>query len=396
MNTASVKNEQQDIANDSLASYAAHASQSLGRDHPETSAKYRSEYQRDRERIIHSTAFRRLEYKTQVFVNHEGDLFRTRLTHSIEVAQIARAIARALNLNEDLCEAISLAHDLGHTPFGHAGQDALNDCMQEHGGFEHNLQSLRIIDKLELKYPEYSGLNLMFETREGVLKHCSRKNAERLGDLGKRFIQRMQPSLEAQLANIADQIAYNNHDLDDGLRAGLINAKQLSDVELFDEKFANVNTKYPRLSERRKIYECIRSIINELVTDLISQSTTVISEMKPRTIEDVRSEPKPMIQFSESMRLKNRELKTFLNKNLYQHYKVHRMSQKAEKIILDLYTSFYDDIKLMPDDYQQYASAAQQQKGDHGRARIVADYIAGMTDRYAIAEHERIFDAKII
>ena len=396
MNTKSVKNEPQNIALDNLASYAAHANQSLGREHPETSAKHRSEYQRDRERIIHSTAFRRLEYKTQVFVNHEGDLFRTRLTHSIEVAQIARAIARALNLNEDLCEAISLAHDLGHTPFGHAGQDALNDCMQEHGGFEHNLQSLRIVDKLELKYPEYSGLNLMFETREGILKHCSRKNAERLGSLGKRFIQRMQPSLEAQLANIADQIAYNNHDLDDGLRAGLINAKQLSEVELFDEKFANVSTKYPRLSERRKIYECIRSIINELVTDLIAQSTTVISKIKPRTIEDVRRGPKPMIQFSESMRLKNRELKTFLNKNLYQHYKVHRMSQKAKKIILDLYTSFYNDIKLMPDDYQEYASAAQQQKGDHGKARTVADYIAGMTDRYAIAEHERIFDAKII
>ncbi len=396
MNTAPAKNEPQDIATVSLASYAAHAKQSLGREHPETSAKYRSEYQRDRERIIHSTAFRRLEYKTQVFVNHEGDLFRTRLTHSIEVAQIARAIARALDLNEDLCEAISLAHDLGHTPFGHAGQDALNDCMQEHGGFEHNLQSLRIVDKLELKYPEYSGLNLMFETREGVLKHCSRKNAERLGDLGKRFIQRMQPSLEAQLANIADQIAYNNHDLDDGLRAGLINAKQLSEVELFDEKFANVSAKYPRLSERRKIYECIRSIINELVTDLISQSTAVIRDIKPVTIKDVRTESKPMIQFSESMRLKNRQLKTFLNKNLYQHYKVHRMSQKAKKIILDLYTSFYNDIKLMPDDYQEYASAAQQQKGDHGRARTVADYIAGMTDRYAIAEHERIFNAKII
>ena len=396
MNTAPAKNEPQDIATVSLASYAAHAKQSLGREHPETSAKYRSEYQRDRERIIHSTAFRRLEYKTQVFVNHEGDLFRTRLTHSIEVAQIARAIARALDLNEDLCEAISLAHDLGHTPFGHAGQDALNDCMQEHGGFEHNLQSLRIVDKLELKYPEYSGLNLMFETREGVLKHCSRKNAERLGDLGKRFIQRMQPSLEAQLANIADQIAYNNHDLDDGLRAGLINAKQLSEVELFDEKFANVSAKYPRLSERRKIYECIRSIINELVTDLISQSKAVIRDIKPVTIKDVRTESKPMIQFSESMRLKNRQLKTFLNKNLYQHYKVHRMSQKAKKIILDLYTSFYNDIKLMPDDYQEYASAAQQQKGDHGRARTVADYIAGMTDRYAIAEHERIFNAKII
>lgn len=393
---ASAKNNQQDISNENLAPYAAHDKQSSGRLHPETSAEYRSEYQRDRERIIHSTAFRRLEYKTQVFVNHEGDLFRTRLTHSIEVAQIARAIARALRLNEDLCEAISLAHDLGHTPFGHAGQDALNDCMQDHGGFEHNLQSLRIVDKLELKYPEFSGLNLMFETREGILKHCSRKNAEQLGELGQRFIKRKQPSLEAQLANIADQIAYNNHDLDDGLRSGLINVKQLNKVELFAEKFEHVSAIYPKLSERRKIYECIRSIINELVTDLISQSTKAIKQMTPSNIEDVRAESKPMIQYSDAMRLKNSELKTFLNKSLYQHYKVHRMSQKAKKIILDLYSSFYNDTKLMPEEYQVYSSAALEQKGDKGKARVVADYIAGMTDRYAIAEHERIFNAKII
>ncbi len=396
MSMASASNIQQDISNKNLAAYAAHDKLSNGRLYQEASAEYRSEYQRDRERIIHSTAFRRLEYKTQVFVNHEGDLFRTRLTHSIEVAQIARAIARALNLNEDLCEAISLAHDLGHTPFGHAGQDALNDCMQNHGGFEHNLQSLRIVDKLELKYPEFSGLNLMFETREGILKHCSRKNAEQLGDLGQRFVQRKQPSLEAQLANIADQIAYNNHDLDDGLRSGLINVKQLNEVELFAEKFENVSAIYPKLSERRKIYECIRSIINELVTDLISQSTKAIKQMKPNTIDDVRGETKPMIQYSEAMRLKNSELKVFLNKSLYQHYKVHRMSQKAKNIILDLYTSFYSDTKLMPEEYQEYASNALEQKGDKGKARIVADYIAGMTDRYAIAEHERIFNAKII
>ncbi len=393
---SSETNNQQNVSNGNLATYAAHEKQSNGRLYPETSSEYRSEYQRDRERIIHSTAFRRLEYKTQVFVNHEGDLFRTRLTHSIEVAQIARALARALNLNEDLCEAISLAHDLGHTPFGHAGQDALNDCMQHHGGFEHNLQSLRIVDKLELKYPEFSGLNLMFETREGILKHCSRKNAEQLGELGQRFIQRKQPNLEAQLANIADQIAYNNHDLDDGLRSGLINIKQLNNVELFAEKFEHVSTIYPKLSERRKIYECIRSIINELVTDLISQSTKAIKQMKPSTIEDVRAETKPMILFSEAMRLKNFELKAFLNKCLYQHYKVHRMSQKAKKIILDLYTSFYNDTKLMPEEYQGYASTALEQKGEKGKARIVADYIAGMTDRYAIAEHERIFNAKTI
>ena len=233
--SAVVKKESAQIFNQHLAPYAAHDVESRGRQYPEPSTAYRSEFQRDRERIIHSTAFRRLEYKTQVFVNHEGDLFRTRLTHSIEVAQIARAIARALRLNEDLSEAISLAHDLGHTPFGHAGQDALNECMCEHGGFEHNLQSLRVVDKLELKYPKYAGLNLMFETKEGVLKHCSKNNAEKLGALGLRFIERKQPSLEAQLANIADEIAYNNHDLDDGLRAGLINVTQLKEVTLFKE-----------------------------------------------------------------------------------------------------------------------------------------------------------------
>ena len=388
----SIKNN----ASAKLAPYAARSSQSIGRQFSEAKASYRSEFQRDRERIIHSTAFRRLEYKTQVFVNHEGDLFRTRLTHSIEVAQIARAIARALNLNEDLSEAIALAHDLGHTPFGHAGQDALNECMHEHGGFEHNLQSLRVVDKLELKYPEFEGLNLMFETREGILKHCSRKNAENLGELGQRFLQRKQPGLEAQLANIADEIAYNNHDLDDGLRAELINIKQLQNVELFCDKYEDINSRYPELSMRRKVYECIRSIINELVSDLISQSIETIKQKQPKSIDDVRNEVKPLIHYSESMYLKNRELKSFLNKNLYQHYKVHRMSQKAKNIILELYNAFYADPKLMPKEYQQYVNVGLKNKGTEGKARAVADYIAGMTDRYAIAEHERMFNAKTI
>ena len=385
-----------DSASAKLAPYAARSSQSIGRQFSETKAAYRSEFQRDRERIIHSTAFRRLEYKTQVFVNHEGDLFRTRLTHSIEVAQIARAIARALYLNEDLSEAIALAHDLGHTPFGHAGQDALNECMHDHGGFEHNLQSLRVVDKLELKYPEFEGLNLMFETREGILKHCSRKNAENLGELGQRFLQRKQPGLEAQLANIADEIAYNNHDLDDGLRAELINIKQLQNVELFCDKYEDINSRYPELSMRRKVYECIRSIINELVSDLISQSIETIKQKQPKSIDDVRNEVKPLIHYSESMYLKNRELKSFLNKNLYQHYKVHRMSQKAKNIILELYNAFYADPKLMPKEYQQYVNVGLKNKGTEGKARAVADYIAGMTDRYAIAEHERMFNAKTI
>lgn len=379
-----------------LASYAARDAISKGRIYPESRAAYRGEFQRDRERIIHCTAFRRLEYKTQVFVNHEGDLFRTRLTHSIEVSQIARAISRALELNQDLCEAIALAHDLGHTPFGHAGQDALNECMREHGGFEHNLQSLRVVDKLELKYPTFTGLNLTFETREGVLKHCSRNNAEKLGALGERFLQRSQPSLEAQLTNIADEIAYNNHDIDDGLRAGLLSTDQLIRIELFNEHFIKTSGEFPEISERRKIYETIRRIINDLVTDLVDESQKAILNQQPKSIDDVRISGKPLIQFSDSMRSKNRELKSFLNKNLYQHYRVHRMSKKAGKIIFDLYTAFFNDVPLLPDKYREQITIAQKKYGDSGRARIVSDYIAGMTDRYAIAEHERIFNARII
>jgi len=397
MSTISLANINHDASQQHLAPYAAQDALSIGRLYPEPKASYRGEFQRDRERIIHSTAFRRLEYKTQVFVNHEGDLFRTRLTHSIEVAQIARAIARALRLNQDLCEAIALAHDLGHTPFGHAGQEALNECMREHGGFEHNLQSLRVVDKLELKYPQHIGLNLTFETREGILKHCSRNNAKRLGPLGQRFLQRTQPSLEAQLTNIADEIAYNNHDIDDGLRAGLITVQQLSEIELFSEHFAMATKQYPTISERRKIYESIRRIINELVTDLINTSQTAIELKSPACIEDIRTTiEKPLIHFSEAMRNKNRVLKSFLHKNLYQHYRVHRMSKKAKQIISDLYSAFFNDIHLMPNEYRDHADIFQQQKGDSGRARVVADYIAGMTDRYAIVEHERIFNARII
>lgn len=383
--------------NDSLlASYAAHDDDSKGRVYNEEAVRYRGEFQRDRERIIHSTGFRRLEYKTQVFVNHEGDLFRTRLTHSIEVAQIARAISRALSLNEDLCEAIALAHDIGHTPFGHAGQDALNECMREYGGFEHNLQSLRVVDVLELKYPRFPGLNLSFETREGILKHCSRKNAELLGDLGQRFLLRQQPSLEAQLTNIADEIAYNNHDIDDGLRAGLLTVQQLSEVQLFNHHFEKVNAEFQELSERRKVYETIRNIINELITDLVLSSQQEIAELQPQTIEDVRQNQRALIHFSESIKRKNKELKSFLHKNLYQHYRVHRMSQKAKKTISDLYNAFINDVCLMPEKYQKNADTSYNANGNNGRARVVADYIAGMTDRYAIAEHERIFNARVI
>ena len=396
MSSVPVSNINHDLPQLMLAPFAAHDSQSKGRQHPEDAAAYRGEFQRDRERIIHCTAFRRLEYKTQVFVNHEGDLFRTRLTHSIEVAQIARAIARALNLNEDLCESIALAHDLGHTPFGHAGQDALNECMQDHGGFEHNFQSLRIVDKLELKYALFPGLNLTFETREGILKHCSRRNAQRLGTLGKRFLQRSQPSLEAQLTNIADEIAYNNHDIDDGLRAGLISVKQLSSLDIFNQHYSDSSKKYPEISERRKVYESIRCIINDLVTDIINTSQNEISKISPITIDDIRATEKPLIRFSDEMKFKNQELKSFLQKNVYHHYRVHRMSQKARNIIFDLFDAFYKDVRLLPDEYREFAAHAEQRKGKSGRARVVSDYIAGMTDRYAIAEHERIFNARII
>ena len=368
----------------------------MGRQYAEAPASHRGEFQRDRERIIHSTAFRRLEYKTQLFVNHEGDLFRTRLTHSIEVAQVARSVAHALGLNENLSEAIALAHDLGHTPFGHAGQDALNTCMREHDGFEHNLQSLRVVDKLELKYPQFPGLNLTFETREGILKHCSKKNAETLGAVGRRFIDRSQPSLEAQLTNIADEIAYNNHDIDDGVRAGLITIAQLKEVGLFEHHFTAVDREFPDLTARRKIYESIRRIRRDLVGDLITTSQAAISQNQIACIDDVRGHDKMLIRFSQDMQLKNRELKSFLQKNLYQHYRVHRMNRQARKVVSDLYTVFYEDTRLMPDEYHEQATAAREQLGESGRARVISDYISGMTDRYAIAEHKRIFNAKII
>jgi dGTPase len=379
----------------SLASYAATSACSKGRRHTEPAPAYRSEYQRDRDRIIHSAAFRRLEYKTQVFVNHEGDLFRTRLTHSIEVAQIARSIARALRLNEDLTESIALAHDLGHTPFGHAGQDALNACMQDFGGFEHNLQSLRVVDELEERYAEFPGLNLTFESREGILKHCSRRNAETLGELGRRFLEAGQPSLEAQLTNLADEIAYNSHDVDDGLRSGLITVEELSEVTLFRDQYGEVRMNYPTLSPRRTVHEVVRRIINCQVVDLIETSTRHLEEAAPSDIDAVRRHGRPLIAFSEGMREQNLELKRFLRTRLYRHYRVHRMTAKAARTITALFTAFLDDPRLLPSDVQQQAAVKEEQHGKNGRARVVADYIAGMTDRYAIAEYERTFNPGI-
>ncbi|UCE75928.1 MAG: deoxyguanosinetriphosphate triphosphohydrolase [Gammaproteobacteria bacterium] len=374
--------------------YAVSDTVSGGRRFPEPSPNYRSEFQRDRDRIIHAAAFRRLEYKTQVFVNHEGDLFRTRLTHSIEVAQIARSIARALSLNEDLTEAIALAHDLGHTPFGHAGQDALNDCMKGYGGFEHNLQSLRVVDELEEKYADFPGLNLTFETREGILKHCSLKKAAELGDVGERFLKKRQPSLEAQLTNLADEIAYNSHDVDDGLRAGLISVAQLNKVPLFNDQFEEVRRHYPKLSQRRVIHEVVRRLINCQVVDLVQTSENMLRQHHPASLEEVRNRSHPLISFSEGMKERNLQLKRFLRNSLYRHYRVHRMTVKATRVIRELFQAFNEDPRLMPDEAQEKVLSLRERSGPAGQARAVADYIAGMTDRYAIAEHERVYNPR--
>jgi dGTPase len=373
------------------APYAAMPEKSRGRRFEETSPTYRSEFQRDRDRIIHSTGFRRLEYKTQVFVNHEGDLYRTRLTHSLEVAQIARSISRTLKLDEDLTEAIALAHDIGHTPFGHAGQDALNGCMKSYGGFEHNLQSLRIVDELETLYADFAGLNLCFETREGILKHCSLKHAKELGDVGKRFLEKKQASLEAQLTNIADQIAYNNHDIDDGLRSGLITVEQMREVELFSTQYDKVMWKYPELTGNRCVHETIRRMIGEQVIDLVETSRAKLAEAAPTNIEAVRNHPEQLISFSEDMRSKNQGLKKFLRENLYFHHKVYRMTRKAHQVIEALFTVFMEDIRLLPPEHQTLCRDALLEAGEIGKARVIADYVAGMTDRYATKEYARLF-----
>src|SRR5450830_344588 len=374
-----------------LAPYAAHAATSSGRRFTEAAPGSRSEYQRDRDRIVHSSAFRRLEYKTQVFVNHEGDLFRTRLTHSIEVAQIARSCARNLQLNEDLVEAISLAHDLGHTPFGHAGQDELNSCMKDFGGFEHNLQSLRVVDDLEQRYGAFDGLNLMFETREGILKHCSLSNARQLGSIGQRFIDKKQPALEAQLANLADEIAYNNHDIDDGLRSGLLTLNQLSEVDFFARHQREAEAAYPGISGRRAINETVRRMINTLVTDLIGTSQANIAATNPRSIDDVRNAP-PLIAFSATMQQEAAILKAFLRQNLYRHYLVNRMTSKARRIVAELFNAFFTQPILLPPDYQvKRSDDVSESDMQRRQARQVADYIAGMTDRYAMREHRRLF-----
>lgn len=373
-----------------LASYAALDEHSRGRRHPEPPPRYRTEFQRDRDRIIHCNAFRRLLYKTQVFVNDEGDLYRTRITHSLEVAQVGRTVARALNINETLTEAICLAHDLGHTPFGHAGQDALNDCMRDFGGFEHNLQSLRVVDELEERYAEFPGLNLTFECREGVLKHCSTANAQRLGDVGERFLNRTQPGLEAQLANLADAIAYNNHDVDDGVRAGLIRVEELRDVKLFARFHSLVIEKYPATSPRRQLYETIRRMIDYLVSDLIEQATRNIREARVDSIAAVRAQPRPLISLSDEVIEEHLELKRFLRAKLYNHPKVKEVMDEASATLRMLFEAYMQDPARLPAEHQLLMARAEVEGGASARSRVIADYVAGMTDRFAFMERTRL------
>ncbi len=365
-----------------LAPYAVTAANSVGRAFHEDPPAWRTEFQRDRDRIVHCSAFRRLEYKTQVFVNHEGDMFRTRLTHSLEIAQISRSVARALRLNEDLTEAIALAHDLGHTPFGHAGQSALNSCMAAFGGFEHNLQSLRVVDVLEQRYPDFSGLNLMFDTREGILKHCSVVKARELGEVGRRFIDGSQPSLEAQIANVADEIGYNHHDLDDGLRAGLLHIDGLREFPLFKSTESEVMARWPTLDSKRVWYTVIRRMLNFFVSDLIETTLARLADRRISTVSDVRDCAVTLLDFRPEVKTAHLELKRILRKSLYEHARVVEMADNSRKVVHELFDFFMHDPRLVPVRAAPHDDASQ--------ARIVADYIAGMTDRFAIAEHARL------
>ena len=371
-----------------LASFSLKSEKSFGRKYKEDPPKLRTEFQRDRERIIHTTAFRRLEYKTQVFVNHEGDMYRTRLTHTIEVAQIARAAARALKINEDLTEAISLSHDLGHTPFGHAGQDILNKCMKNFGGFEHNIQSLRIVDKLENVYPNFPGLNLSFETREGILKKCNKTRAKKLGDIADRFLKKEQSSLEAQLTNLCDQIAYNNHDIQDGIRAKKISLEQLKTVPLFKNQMILTLKEHPKITESQIVNETVRRIINLLVSDLILNSNANIKNYNIKTPNDVRTCEKETICFSDRIKKENMNLKRFLHKNLYKHPDVKKMTDKATIVIQDLFNAYSGDIELLPKPFLKHNM--QKIRGNQAE-RVICDYIAGMTDRFALKEHKKLY-----
>ena len=377
-----------------LEIYACHAEHSRGRRHAEVPAPTRNDFQRDRDRIVHSTAFRRLVYKTQVFLNHEGDLFRTRLTHSLEVAQLGRSIARALGLNEDLVEAVALAHDLGHTPFGHAGQDTLNECMQAFGGFEHNLQSLRVVDHLEERYPDFDRLNLTFETREGILKHCARRNAllieaQEPGGVASRFLAGTQPSLEAQLCNLADAIAYNAHDIDDGVRSGLLTMSQMAEVPLFANYQRLTLQQHPGLAvpskSRRLLYETIRRMLSDQVYDVIDTTRAHLKLNAPQSADEARRAG-AIVAFGEVMAEQVQAMKSFLFKHLYRHPQVMEKTIHAQLMVRELFDAYLSSPKEMSSDF-----AAREET-----PRAVADYIAGMTDRFAAREHERLTGRRLL
>lgn len=387
------------IPDSALAPYACHPLQSRGRKFKEEECASRSVFQRDRDRIIHSTAFRMLEYKTQVFVNHEGDYYRTRLTHSLEVSQISRSVCRILGLNEDLGEALALAHDLGHTPFGHAGEDGLDEAMHDFGGFDHNAQTLRIITKLERRYAEFDGLNLTWETLEGIAKHNGPlvKNKKDLSDVPRAMQEYVKehdleldgyPSIEAQIASLADDIAYNNHDIDDGLRAGLFTVEDMQDLPFVGPVFSEVRKQWPDLEPQRLIHEAIRRLINRMASDLASTTEANIQGYKIRSVDDVRALGKPVAAFSEAMQASNLELKKFLMENMYRHYKVNRMTSKARRLVKDLFVLFHREPECMPTEWR----AQVDQPGTHACAAVVSDFIASMTDRFALEEHRKLFD----
>jgi dGTPase len=359
-----------------MKKFAVHEGNSLGREYLEKKSPLRNDFQRDRDRIIHSSAFRRLMYKTQVFVNHEGDMFRTRLTHSLEVSQISRGIARSLELNEDLSETIALAHDLGHTPFGHAGQDALNKCMKSHGGFEHNYQSLRVVDKLEKRYMNFSGLNLTFESREGILKHCSKKNAPSLGKVGERFLNKTQPSLEAQIVDIADSIAYNIHDLEDGYRSGILPLSKLMQLDFFERNSLIDNG----VDEKVCVYETLRRMMFILINDVTSNSRKLISESNIKTIDEVRNHKTTLINFSEDMQNYLDNCRSFLRVSFYEHPRVEKMTSNAQRVIVDLFNYYDEHYEALPDDHKIHEK----------KYRSIADFLSGMTDRFANEMHKSL------
>ncbi|MDE0152961.1 MAG: deoxyguanosinetriphosphate triphosphohydrolase [Gammaproteobacteria bacterium] len=375
-----------------FAPYAASESNSLGRQHAEPPDEFRTLYQRDCDRIIHSAAFRSLEYKTQVMVNHADGSFRTRLTHSIEVAKLSRTLARALRLNEDLSESIALAHDLGHTPFGHAGQDALDDCMKEYGGFEHNLQSLRVIDKLEYKYADFRGLNLTFETREGVLKRCPKEIAKTLGPLGERFLKDGSPTLEAQLVDFADQIAYTNHDLDDGLRLGFLNLKEVRELALFSRAYDEAEKASPKLSRHALLHEANRRMITAMMVDLILATQKRIEQAQPDSPQAVRACPDRLAGFSDELRAELVPVTRLLHGKYYCHDHLAQATNKAVGVIRELFRAFMDRPQLLPTELHQQASEKKEARGEEGQARVIADYIASLSDRHILAEHRKIFD----